>query len=386
MTSKAYKKLKKELRIDETFTKTVKDKPHKYDSVKTNIPDISGLNFGADILFMPHTKKGIKYLLVITDLATNAFDIEPLKNKDSESVLEAFKKIVKRKYVNITKKNTTSIRTDAGKEFLSVFDDYLHSKDMNILHSIAIPNRHKQNANVENLNRLLGRLFNGYMNTIEKETGKPFNEWDDIIDKVRDKVNKIRTIKTKTRKGYIEDIVRNLKDYDFEKKVQNNENENDYPDVFDVVMKNPKFTVGDLVYVKLDYPENALGHKQDTSTFREGDYRWSQVSKKIKKVLLYDKGYRYIVNTYENTAFSENELMKSNDDVEKYVIDYLDGKKTMNRKIYYLVKWKGYKKKTFEPKTELIKDVSIMIKDYEEDIKNGVANRRKPIRKKKKSN
>ena len=293
---------------------------------------------------MPHTKKGIKYLLVITDLATNAFDIEPLKNKDSESVLEAFKKIQKRKYVNITKKNTTSIRTDAGKEFLSVFDDYLHSKDMNILHSIAIPNRHKQNANVENLNRLLGRLFNGYMNTIEKETGKPFNEWDDIIDKVRDKVNKIRTIKTKTRKGYIEDIVRNLKDYDFEKKVQNNENENDYPEVFDVVMKNPKFKVGDLVYVKLDYPENALGHKQDTSTFREGDYRWSQVSKKIKKVLLYDKGYRYIVNTYENTAFSENELMKSNDDVEKYVIDYLDGKKTMNRKIYYLVKWKGYKK------------------------------------------
>jgi len=390
MTSKAYKDLKNELGLDETFTKSIREQSNRYDSVKSNIPDIAGLNFGADILFMPHTKKGVKYLLVITDLASNAFDIEPLKSKDSKSVLQAFRKIQSRKYVNITKKNTTSIRTDAGNEFLGVFDDYLQSKDMNILHSIAIPNRHKQNANAENLNRLLGRLFNGYMNAIEKKTGKPFNDWDNIIDIVRDKVNKIRTRKTKTHKGFIEDTVRNLKDYDFErtdtkktKKGTGKTLEKDYPEIFDVVLKNPKFKVGDLVYVKLDYPENALGQKQDTTTFREGDYRWSQVPKAIKKVLLYDKGYRYIVNTYENTAFSENELMKSNDDAEKYVINYLDGKKTIKRKIYYLVKWKGYKDKTWEPKTELMKDIADMIEDYEEDIRNGVANRRKTIGKKK---
>ena len=47
-------------------------------------------------------------------------------------------------------------------------------------------------APVERLNRDLGRLFNGYMNKIEKKTNKVYREWTDIIDSVREKLNIFR--------------------------------------------------------------------------------------------------------------------------------------------------------------------------------------------------
>jgi len=51
-------------------------------------------------------KKGNKYILVIIDLATNEFDIEPLKFKSAEDVLKGSKKI----FIPYA-----SIRTDNGK-------------------------------------------------------------------------------------------------------------------------------------------------------------------------------------------------------------------------------------------------------------------------------
>jgi len=47
------------------------------------------------------SKNKNKYILVIVDIATNEFDIEPLKNKSAEDVLEGSKKILKRSYLNI---------------------------------------------------------------------------------------------------------------------------------------------------------------------------------------------------------------------------------------------------------------------------------------------
>ena len=109
-----YKQLKDKLNIDETYTHSLRNEPKNYDRVKDNVPNIEGLNFNADLLYMPKTKNKELYLLVITDLASKAFDIEPLKKKDSKSVLEAFNNILKRNNVDITKKHTISIRTDSG--------------------------------------------------------------------------------------------------------------------------------------------------------------------------------------------------------------------------------------------------------------------------------
>jgi hypothetical protein len=123
----------------------------------------------ADLIEMPETKNENKYILVIVDLATNEFDIEALKNKSAEDVLEGSKKIVKRSYLKIP---FASIRTDNGKEFKGVFDKFCN--DNNIFHKVNIENRHSQLANVDSLCNQLERLFNGYMNHKEEETGKVY--------------------------------------------------------------------------------------------------------------------------------------------------------------------------------------------------------------------
>ena len=104
--------LKKVLKIDDTLLKVPKkEKPTKINDVVTMM---DGFNYMADILYLPETKEGFKYLLVITDLATREFDIEPLKSKTTDEVLTAMKAMFKRKYISIPK---ASLRTDNGTEF-----------------------------------------------------------------------------------------------------------------------------------------------------------------------------------------------------------------------------------------------------------------------------
>ena len=71
------KKIIEKLNIDEKFTKT-KKKPKTYTHIKDNIPLKADYNLMADLLFLPQTE-GYKYLLVVVDLATDEFDMEPLK-------------------------------------------------------------------------------------------------------------------------------------------------------------------------------------------------------------------------------------------------------------------------------------------------------------------
>jgi hypothetical protein len=86
-----------------------------------------------------------------------------------------------------------SIRTDNGTEFKDVFHKWLY--DHNIFHRFGEPYRHQQMANVERLNYELGKIFNGYMNQKEIETGQEYREWPDILDYVRTELNKERIIK-----------------------------------------------------------------------------------------------------------------------------------------------------------------------------------------------
>jgi hypothetical protein len=157
MPKKSFSSIIKALDIDETFTRP-RPEQKQFNHIKNNIPLVANYNYMADILFLPTSKEGFKYLLVMVDLATDAFDVEPLKSKSAEAVLAGMLRLFKRKYL---KKPYASIRTDSGSEFQSVFHKYLY--DNSILHKVALPNRHKQLANVESLNRTLGRLINGYL-------------------------------------------------------------------------------------------------------------------------------------------------------------------------------------------------------------------------------
>lgn len=324
-------KLLESLGINETYTKPIK-KAKVYNRVRDNIPLMKHYNYMADLLALPKTSKGFKYLLVVVDLATDNFDIEPMKNKEALTTLKALQAMFKRPYI---KKPYSSIRTDAGTEFKEEFNKWLYKNS--ILHISTLPDRHSQLSNVERLNRTLGRLFNGYMNKKEEETDEQYNEWTDIIDEVRTKLNKIRM------KKILNDPVKekyNIPDFE----------------------REPKYKVGDVVLRLLDYPEDALGNRQPTAQFREGDYRWSRVPKKIVQVLYYTGKvpYRYMLEGFKNVSFAEHQLIPvpENEKETKYKVKQIIGKKKIKGKEHYLIWWKGYLKKdaTWEPKDKLIED------------------------------
>jgi hypothetical protein len=304
----------KELKINEKYSKPVKIKK-EFSRVKDNIPLKADYNMMADLLELPETKKGYKYLLVVVDLATDEFDIEPITNNKSLTVVDAMKRMFKRRYI---KKPYASIRTDGGAEFKDAFDKFCYEN--NILHKIGVAGRHQQTANVERLNRELGRLIIGYLNSVEEKELKTFKEWVEIVPKIRTMLN------------------------DFRKKPEGDPFTDIYPTVD--LKKQPKYKEGDVVYRMSEKPLDALGRKQPTQNFRMGDYRWDIVPRKIVRVLRYagKVPIRYILENLPNVAYAEYELMPAEEKEALYIVESVKAKRTIRGEKQLLIKWKGYKK------------------------------------------
>lgn len=334
-------KLIKELGINEEFTKLQHNKD-KSNHVKNSIRHEEDYNFMGDLLILPETKKGYRYLLLLVDLYTDEFDGVPLKTKTAEETVAGIKQIFKRvKYL----KKPMTLQTDGGTEFKKDFNEYLY--DQNILHNVTQPGRHKQNANIESLNRQIGRMLNGYMNQKEMETGRQYKEWTDILPEIITKFNAYR----KQKRGSLA------------------KKDNPYIDSIGPVTR-PKYKIGDIVHIKLDVPEDALGHKQKTEKFREGDRRYSKEPKRIVKVIVMpdEPYYRYIVKGMINVSFSEKELIPSKEETEKYVVKNILDKRKVKNRIEYLIHWKGELKKdaTWVARKQLLEDgLSPLINLYE---------------------
>ena len=328
-------KLIEELDIDEDNTKPVK-RPTKFTKVYDTVPHIAHYNYMADLLILPETTRGNRYLLVVVDLGNDAFDIEPMKNKDASTVLTSFKAMFKRPYI---KQPEATIQTDGDGCFKSVFQKWLESED--IAHKIALPNRHSQMSNVESLNRQLGRLLNGYMNSKELKSGKTYQDWEEPLDLIRKELNKHRKLK----EGDI------CKD--------------EYPTI--EAGENAKYKLGDIVVRLLDAPINVLGHKLN-GKFREGDVRWNfKEPRKIVKVIPYggEVPYRYLLEGIPNATFTDQQLKLSDEDTtdSKYIVEKILDQRTFKKVKQYLIKWKGYTATTWENEKQLIDD------GLEEDIK-----------------
>jgi hypothetical protein len=307
-------KILKELKIDEKYSKPVKIKK-EFSKVKDNIPLKADYNFMADLLELPETKKGFKYLLVVVDLATDEFDIEPITNNKSLTVVDAMKRMFNRRYI---KKPYASIRTDGGAEFKDAFDKYCYENS--ILHKVGVAGRHQQTANVERLNRELGRLIMGYLNSVEEKELKTYKEWVEIVPKVRTMLN------------------------DFRKKPEGDPFTDIYPTA-DLTVQ-PKYKIHDVVYRMSEKPLDALGRKQPTQNFRMGDYRWERIPRKIVKVLRYagKVPIRYILENLPNVAYAEYELMPADEKEALYIVESVKAKRTIGGVKQLLIKWKGYKK------------------------------------------
>jgi hypothetical protein len=195
-------------------------------------------------------------------------------------------------------------------------------------------------ANVKRLNYELGKIFNGYMNKKEIETGQDYREWTDILNFVRKELNK-------------------------ERKILPDKDPYNYP--FPDVETNAKYKVGDIVYYRSDVPLSALGYKQPTERFRVGDYHFNIYDpRKVTKILYYPKNCRYLLDGKMNVSYAESELKPAK--TPKYVIKQILDKKVEKNKIYYLIWWKFYPKNraTWETKSNLIKNgLNQLIKGFE---------------------
>lgn len=326
------KSLIKKLGIDETNT-TPPPKAKQFTHVKDNVYPDDDYNYAVDLLFLPQTSEGFRYLLVAVDLWSDEFDIEPLKSKEPEEVLNAFRKMFKRKYI---KKPKGSVRTDSGNEFKGEFKDYLFNES--ILKKESVKGRHTQMGSVESLNRILGKLFNGLMNMKEEKTGERFVEWTDFVSLVRKELNDYRKERRKKQKINQLEIDKIAKGID----------------------KDSKFKVGDVVFYALDVPRDALNNEQSTQKFREGDYRWAKAPKKIINVFFYGDpiAYRYELEGIKNVSYTDKQLRPSKEKETKYDVKSIIGERQRNKKKEYLVWWKGYlvKDATWEPEQKLEED------------------------------
>jgi hypothetical protein len=259
-------------------------KEKSFNKVKDNIPLVANYNMMCDLLFLPTAKFGFKYLFVIVDLANDKFDIEPMKNKDANTVLSAMKKCFKR---GIITKPEYTLKSDSGSEFQGVFHKYLY--DESILHKVGLPNRHNSLSNVESLNRQLSRLINTLCVAKETETGKPFNNWTQFVPIVREELNIFRE---KT-------LPKNVNDHVYEVPVLNK--------------RKPKFKIGDLVHRYLDWPVDSQGKKQPTAQRREGDINYDRVAREIIDIFVYagTPTFRYYLEGLPNVSFTDHQLIKS---------------------------------------------------------------------------
>jgi transposase InsO family protein len=96
---------------------------------------------------------GYKYALVIVDIYDRKTDAEPIKDKTTKSVLDAFKKIYERHILKIPK----WLHVDAGSEFKSDVKKWLENEGVTI--RIAQPGRHRQQAIVERRNKLIATIL-----------------------------------------------------------------------------------------------------------------------------------------------------------------------------------------------------------------------------------
>jgi len=315
----------------------------------------------ADLLFLPKTPENYKYLLVITDIYNSKFDIEPIKNKESKTVLNALLKIFKRDYID---KPKASISTDAGSEFKNVFNDYLNKN--NIYHKIASTSRHTQQANVESLNRILGKIIMIYLSKKSAETDTVFTNWIKIIPQIRKNLNKYRNNQFKIKKEKYDTELngktKSLKDVkvgDLDIKIRELKQK-----------KTPqaKYKVGDFVRYLLEQPKNVFNEKLSGQKFRQGDLFYSNDIKKIVNVIFMNTKpyYRYMLEGISTNSFTDKQLLPVKDVNETtYNVKSIVNKKIINNKIYYLVQYSDGDR-LWIAKDELLKDgLNNYIDDYE---------------------
>jgi hypothetical protein len=335
--------------LDNLYKKPIKDKGVNMPHFQTYDKDVINQ---ADILFLPNDK-GYKYALVVVDLYDRRTDAEPLKSKSAEATLEGFKKIYSRKILNLPK----LLEVDPGTEFQGVVKNYFNSKGIRL--KVGLPDRHRQQAIVEQKNLVIGRVIHKRQAAQELITGVPSTEWITDLPKIIAAINR--------RAKPAKDI-----------------NKTDEP-----VCKGKScylFYIGDKVRVALDAPRSTTekGEKLH-GKFRASDIRWDPTPRTIENIILHSgMPPLYRVSGITRAVYTKNQLQlipenESLPEPDKFIrgkpkvfkVEKILKSKKVKGHTYYLIKWQGYDESeaTWEPRESLLEDIPDIINKYEQNKK-----------------
>ena len=326
----------------------IKPEPKDIAPTITNPPDHSPNQIHqADLLFMPDDN-GYKYGLTVVDTGSRLTEVEPLKSKNAKDVLAGIKAIYTR---GVLKKPKLSIQVDSGTEFKKEFKNYFEDDDVYV--RVAQSGRSRQQGLVENRNGLIGRTLMRRMVAEELLTKEKSVEWVDYLPKL---------IKLMNETYYLKPI--KLKDKDITADPKTDKDSS-------ILLEE-----GQEVRYQLDKPVDALDNKRLHGGFREGDIRWSVNPVKIERIQIVPNEPIFYKLEGLTALYTKPQLQPVNKESRlppasvqiKYIVDKIEGKKMINKKLHYLVHWKGYDDKkdfTYEPRDKLMEDVPDIVKAYE---------------------
>lgn len=328
------KQLKSELLFN-LLKKPVKDKkmnvPHTY------VPEKNAVH-QADLLFLPNDH-GYKYALVVTDLASRATDIAPLKTKDSAEIAKAFKTIYKRNVLDVP----SVMQVDAGNEFAGDVKKYFDSQKTYL--RVGKAGRHRQQAAVEAKNQIIGKALHLRMTAEELNTGETAREWVSVLPKLVEILNRRLVVKPSIEQ---------------EETTCSGDSCN-------------MLTEGTKVRVMLDEPRELTSGQKLHGKFRSTDIRWETEPTEIEEVTLRpNQPPLYITKKYPTVGYTKNQLQvvpkqenkPSASTQIKYIVEDILKQKRVKGKLYYLVKWYKYSETTWELAKNIKEDVPEIVKAF----------------------
>jgi hypothetical protein len=248
--------------------------------------------------------------------------VMPLKNKEGNSVLKAFKEILKEGRV------PQKIQTDEGKEFLNkTFKEFLSQRDI----SIYIVNSELKASVVERFNRTLKEKMWRYF------TFKGKFVYHDVLDKIIHSYNNSyhRTIKMKPVE------VRKSNEEEIYERVFTDKNQ---------FIKRFKYSLDDKVRIS----------KYKTSFAKGYTPNWSEEIFIVSELVAREPNVykiRDLKGERVEGIFYESELQKVVKEDDVFKVESILQTRTRNKQKEVLVKWLGYPDKfnSWEPATSVVK-------------------------------
>ncbi len=334
----------KRQKVSQLFQQTKETKDIKRTVLKTPYNVI-----GVDLVDMSTKQYGkYKWLMTAIDLFTKKAWAIPLTDKTEQTVADGLNVLLKQ-MGHIPK----AMRSDNGSEFIAEeFKKIL--KKHNITQILSKPHTPQSNGQVENFNKILKKL-------IEMDAAMSDNKnWVDTLPTYLNAYNSTPNRVTGKAPNDIDDADKTEVSHNIEKHILKGAP----PD------NKPKFKKGDVVRLKMEkegFSKSLENWTRDLymvveviiprslSVFRPSYKVIDKDGTKFKEIF-YDNDLQLIIET--------EGLLKSPD---KYTISKIINFVIKDNKPGYMVKWRGYKEPTWEPRDALMKDLPKIVAKFDKE-------------------